>query len=123
MGGVHPTGTGRADSRDIQRRRSGLRFCVALLYRRAGVRRLPARTLARGFLESLTRHLRIRRNSLPAEILAAWRRHAPAASADRLQQLLRGAGELRKGDASERQLLTWSRAFDDFKEKWLAEDR
>jgi hypothetical protein len=92
---------------------------LALLYRRAGVRRLPARTLARGFLDSLTRHLRLRRNALPAEILAAWRRHASGPSADRLQHLLRGVGELRKGDATGRQLLTWSKAFDDFKTRWL----
>jgi hypothetical protein len=92
---------------------------LALLYRRAGVRRLPARTLARGFVEALTRHLRLRRNALPAEILAAWRRLAPAASADRLQQLLRGVGELRKGEASGRELLSLARAFDEFGEQWL----
>src|SRR5262249_10673013 len=92
---------------------------LALLYRRAGVRRLPARTLARRFLCALTRHLRLRRNALPAEILAAWRQHAPGPSAERLQQLLRGVGELRKGDVSDRQLLAWARAFDEFREKWL----
>jgi hypothetical protein len=92
---------------------------LALLYRRAGVRRLPARTLARGFLGALTRRLRLRRNALPAEILAAWRQHAPAPSAERLQHLLRGVGELRKGDVSGRQLLAWSQAFDEFKRQWL----
>lgn len=92
---------------------------LALLYRRAGVRRLPARTLVRGFLEALTRHLRLRRNALPAEILAAWRRQAPAASADRLQQLLRGVGELRKGDVHAHELLSRARAFDEFTEQWL----
>jgi hypothetical protein len=92
---------------------------LALLYRRSGVRRLPARTLVRGFIGELTRHLRLRRTALPAEILAAWRRKFPGPSTDRLQQLLRGAGELRKGDVSQRQLLKWSRAFHDFKSRWL----
>jgi hypothetical protein len=92
---------------------------LALLYRRAGVRRLPARTLVRGFIEDLTRHLRLRRGALPAEILAAWRRQAPGASTDRLQNLLRGVGELRKGEVAGRQLLKWSRAFDEFKSRWL----
>jgi hypothetical protein len=32
----------------------------------------------------------------------------------RLQTLLRGVGELRRGEASERQLLTWAQAFDQF---------
>jgi hypothetical protein len=92
---------------------------LALLYRRAGVRRLPARTLARGFVGDLTRHLRLRRNALPAEILAAWRRQGSETSTDRLQQLLRGVGQLRKGDVSGRQLLSFSREFDDFKDRWL----
>jgi hypothetical protein len=92
---------------------------LALLYRRAGVRQLPARTLARGFLEALTRQLRLKRNALPAEILGAWRRQAPAPSTDQLQKLLRGVGELRKGEVTGRQLLAWSRAFDDFQDQWL----
>lgn len=96
---------------------------LALLYRRAGVRRLPARTLARGFLGALTRHLRLRRNALPAEVLAAWRQHAPGPSTERLQQLLRGVGELRKGDVSDRQLLAWARAFDEFREKLVVGSR
>jgi hypothetical protein len=92
---------------------------LALLYRRAGVRKLPARTLAQGFIESLTQHLHLRRNALPAEILAAWRRHLPGASGDRLQYLLRAVSELRKGDVSGRQLLSMSRAFDEFEQQWL----
>jgi uncharacterized protein DUF4350 len=94
---------------------------LALLYRRAGVRLLPARTLARGFLDALRRHLRLRRNALPADILASWRRQVSATSADRLQPLLRGVGALHKGDVSGRQLLSWSRAFDEFREQWLVE--
>jgi hypothetical protein len=96
---------------------------LALLYRRAGVRRLPARTLAQGFLEDVTRHLRLRRKALPAEILAAWHKQSAGESTDRLQRLLRGVGELRKGEVSGRQLLSFSRAFDDFKERWLTVDR
>jgi hypothetical protein len=97
------------------------------LYQRAGARRLLARTLVRGFLVDRTRHLRLRRQALPAVILAAWRQqHARAAATGptpaggldpetaRLQTLLRGVGELRKGPAGERQLLAWTQAFDDF---------
>jgi hypothetical protein len=87
---------------------------LARLYRRTGARRLLARTLVRGFLGALTRHLRLRRNALPAEILAAWRMHDPGPSTQRLQTLLRGVGELRRGDVSERQLLVWARAFGHF---------
>jgi hypothetical protein len=87
---------------------------LARLYQRAGARRLLARTLVRGFLDALTRHLRLRRNALPAEVLAAWRQHDSGPSAGRLQELLRGVGELRRPEVSERQLLAWARAFDEF---------
>ncbi|HWG43644.1 MAG TPA: DUF4350 domain-containing protein [Gemmataceae bacterium] len=87
---------------------------LARLYQRTGARRLLARTLVRGFLATLTRHLRLRRNALPAEILAAWRLHDPGPSMQRLQTLLRGVGELHRGEASERQLLTWAQAFGQF---------
>jgi hypothetical protein len=86
---------------------------LARLYQRTGARRLLARTLVRDFLAMLTRHLRLRRQALPAEILAAWRLHDPS-STERLQRLLRGVGELRRGETSERQLLTWARAFGEF---------
>jgi hypothetical protein len=87
---------------------------VARIYERAGVRRLPARALVRGFLAALTRHLHLRRNALPAEVLAAWRQQHPAESAERLQALLRGVSQLRKGDVTEPQLLAWTQAFDAF---------
>lgn len=87
---------------------------AARIYQRAGVVRLPARALVRDFLTALTRHLRLRRNALPAEVLRAWQRQHPGESADRLQALLRGVTALRKGDVSERQLLEWSQAFDKF---------
>jgi hypothetical protein len=87
---------------------------LARLYQRTGARRLLARTLVRDFLGALTRHLRLRRNALPAEILAAWRLHDPGPSTERLQTLLRGVGELRRGEVSERQLLAWAQAFGQF---------
>jgi hypothetical protein len=91
------------------------------LYQRAGARRRLARALARGFLDAMTRHLRLRRTTLPALILAAWRQRNPGARADapdpttaRLQELLRGVTTLRKGDPTDRDLLTWTKAFDQF---------
>jgi hypothetical protein len=87
---------------------------LARLYRRAGARRRLARALVRSFLGALTRHLRLRKNALPAVILAAWRQHDPGPSMARLQALLRGVGELRRGEVSEQQLLSWARAFDQF---------
>jgi hypothetical protein len=87
---------------------------LARLYQKTGARRLLARTLVRSFLAALTRHLRLRRNALPAEILAAWRLHDPGPSMTRLQTLLRGIGELRRGKVSDRQLLTWAQAFGRF---------
>jgi hypothetical protein len=87
---------------------------LARLYQKTGARRLLARTLVRSFLGALTRHLRLRRQALPAEILAAWRLHDPGPSMTRLQTLLRGVGELRRGEVSERQLLTWAKAFGQF---------
>jgi hypothetical protein len=87
---------------------------LARLYQRTGARHFLARTLVRDFLGALTRHLRLRRNALPAEILAAWRLHDPGPSTQRLQTLLRGVGELRRGDVSERQLLAWTQSFGEF---------
>jgi hypothetical protein len=86
---------------------------LARLYQRAGARRRLARTLARGFRATLTKHLRLPRNALPAVILAAWRQHDPA-TADRLQALLRGTTELLRDDLTDRRMLEWSRAFDQF---------
>jgi hypothetical protein len=87
---------------------------VARIYARAGVVRLPARALVRGFLAALTRRLHLRRNALPAEILRAWREQHPGDAGERLQALLRGVAALRKGEVSERQLLEWTQAFDKF---------
>jgi hypothetical protein len=87
---------------------------LARLYQRAGARRLLARTLVRDFLGALTRHLHLRRTALPALILAAWRQQDVGPSAQRLGELMRGVSELRKGEVSDRQLLHWARAFDQF---------
>jgi hypothetical protein len=87
---------------------------LARLYQRAGSRHLLARTLAVGFLGALTKHLRLRRNALPAEILAAWGQYDAGPSMGRLKNLLRGVAELRKGTVSERRLLYWTQAFDGF---------
>jgi hypothetical protein len=87
---------------------------LARLYQQAGAHRRLARTLARGFLGALTGQLRLRRNALPAEILSAWRQHDPGPSGERLQALLRGVAELRKGDLSDQSLLHWSQGFDQF---------
>jgi hypothetical protein len=87
---------------------------LARLYQKTAARRLLGRTLVRSFLGELTRHLRLRRNALPAEILAAWRLHDPGPAMTRLQTLLRGVGELRRGEVSERQLLAWAQAFGRF---------
>jgi hypothetical protein len=105
----------------------GVAYASALgrLYQRAGARRLLARALVRGFLAALTRHLRLRRQALPAVILAAWRQqHGRTTAATnprdldpataRLQTLLRGVNELRRGDVGEKPLLAWTRAFDQF---------
>jgi hypothetical protein len=87
---------------------------LARLYRQAGARRHLARALTRGFLLALTRYLRLRRSALPMEVLAAWRQHDPGPSLSRLQELLKGVGELRRGGVTDRQLLAWARAFDQF---------
>jgi hypothetical protein len=96
---------------------------VARIYQRAGTRRLLAKGLARGFLATLTAHLRLRRSALPAEVLAAWRQQYPKDSLERLQRLLRGIGELRRGDVSERDLMGWTRAFDQFRKEVLSGPR
>ena len=85
--------------------------------RQAGETGLPALGKPRYGAEA--RHLRIRRSALPAEILAAWRVRQPA-EAQRVQELLRGASELRQGDVGERHLLGWTQAFDAFTREQLS---
>jgi len=93
---------------------------VARIYQRAGTRHLLAKVLARGFMAALTGHLRLRRSALPAEVLATWRQQYPKESSERLQTLLRGVTELRKGDVGERQLLAWAQSFDQFRDEVLS---
>ena len=87
---------------------------VARIYHRAGARRLLSRGLARGFLGRLASHLHARPSALPAELLAAWRQRHPKKPAKRLQMLLRAATRLRMGDVTDAEMLTWTRAFDEF---------
>ncbi len=87
---------------------------VARIYQRAGTHRLLARSTVRRFLTALTRHLRLRRGALPAEVLAAWRQRHGDQLAARLESVLRGTTELRRGTVSERRLLEWTRTFDQF---------
>jgi hypothetical protein len=92
---------------------------VARIYQGASTRRLLARLVLRDFFEALARHLRLRRSTVPAQILAAWRKRSSGPSGQRLEALLRDAAELRKASSgpaelSERQLWGWARAFDEF---------
>jgi hypothetical protein len=88
---------------------------LARLYQKAGARRLLGKTLTRGFLATLTRYLKLRKTALPAEILAGWQpMDDKDLSKEKLKRLLKGVGELRRGDISERDLLRWARDFDDF---------
>jgi hypothetical protein len=96
---------------------------VAHIYRRAGARRQLGRGLARGFLARLARRLEARPSALPAELLSAWRQRHPKEPVRRLETLLRAAGELRKGDVNDAQLLAWTRAFDEFEEEVVARSR
>jgi hypothetical protein len=124
LGPAVPTAhAGRADAVDY----ASAVARIYEIYERAGVQGLLARALIRGFLGALTRHLHLRRNALPAEILAAWQQRYPEGgpvvktvlpgSGQQLQQLLRGVGELRRGQSTPRQLLHWAQAFDHFQAK------
>jgi hypothetical protein len=95
---------------------------LAQLYRQTKARRLLGRTLARSFLERLRRHLRLRRTALPAEVLSAWGQHNPGPTVPRLEQLLRGVGELQRGEVTEAQMLSWAWAFDQFEVEVLHEE-
>jgi hypothetical protein len=102
----------RADAVDLA-------SAVARIYQRAGVRQVLARSLVRDFLGRVARHLRLRPTVPPVQLLAAWRKRHPDESATRLEELLRGTAQLRKlaagaNDMSEQQLLSWTRALDEF---------
>jgi hypothetical protein len=93
---------------------------AARIYERAGVTHLMAQNLVRDFLGALTRHLRLKRNAVPAAVLAAWKAKHGKESAERLSGLLRGAMELRRAaakkeeDVPQRELLSWAQEFDGF---------
>jgi hypothetical protein len=112
-------GPARAMPRGVHADAVDYASAAARIYQRAGARRLVARTAARTFLTALARHLRIRRGALPAEMLAAWRDRHPKESTTQLESLLRGANDLRKTDLGDRQLLAWTRAFDQFEKEQL----
>ena len=88
---------------------------LARIYQHAGVQRLLANTLCRDFTADVARHLRLRQNALPAEILHAWSRNHDSASTERLQALLLGLSELRSENFARSRLLFWTRNFDHFK--------
>jgi hypothetical protein len=92
---------------------------VARIYQQAGVQHLLAETLCRDFLTDLTRHLRLRRGVLPAEILAAWQKQHPRDKAQELEPLLRGVSVLRSKTVSAGQLLSWAKNFDRFRTEVL----
>jgi hypothetical protein len=102
---------GRADAVDYA-------SAVARIYQRAGVIKPLAGNLARDFVTAVAAHLRLRRSAMPAQMIAAWKQRHGSESAERLAELLGGVGELQQaaeGKAmSERELLTWGRALDEF---------
>jgi hypothetical protein len=91
---------------------------VARIYQRAGVQHLVAHHLARDFFENLTRHLHLRRNATPGDILKACERRFGPEAARELGGLLAAAKEMRAGDPERlwhrRELLHWARVFDEF---------
>lgn len=113
---------GPARPRPRERQADAVDYASALarIYEYAGARRHLARTLAQGFLATLTRHLRLRRGAATADILAAWRRREPGRSATEMDALLRGLDALRQGaEVSERQLLEWSQTLDQLEREVL----
>jgi hypothetical protein len=92
---------------------------VARIYQRAGVHHLLAQHLVRDFLENLTRHLHLRRNTPPAELIKTCRLRHGAERGQELAELLKMAE--RMSDVNNphwrfrrRELLHWARAFDGF---------
>jgi hypothetical protein len=90
---------------------------VARIYHKTGAKRMLARGLVRSFLGRLVRKLHTRPSAVPAELLAAWRQRYPKDASDRLERLLRAAGEMRSGDLSDAQLLAWTQEFDEFEQE------
>jgi hypothetical protein len=92
---------------------------LARIYERTGAQRMIAATLCRDFLAVMTRHLRLPRTALPAEILSAWRRHNPARDSQELEALLRGVTALRSNTVAPGPLLTLTKNLDRFKTEVL----
>ena len=92
---------------------------VARIYHKTGAKRMLARGLACSFLARLVRKLHLKPSALPAELLAAWRHRHPKDLPDRLERLLRAAGEICTSDLSDSQLLAWTQAFDEFEQEMI----
>jgi hypothetical protein len=92
---------------------------LARIYERTGAQRMIAATLCRDFLAILTRQLRLPGTSLPAEILAAWRRRNPGRDSQELEALLRGVTALRSHTVAPGPLLTLTKNLDRFKTEVL----
>jgi hypothetical protein len=88
---------------------------VARIYEKADVRPLVAGVYARHFLQEVTRRVGLRRSSLPAEILAAWRRRDGDRDLADLRGLLETASRWRDGArAAPKEMLETARRFDAF---------
>ncbi len=101
----------------VTRRADGVDYAhsVARIYQKSDVRPLVAGVLARHFLDTLTRHLRLRRHAEPREILTAWQARHSKASARELDDLLRLAQSWQAGEVGTADAMTAdARALDAF---------
>jgi len=112
---------GPAKATPLTSRADGVDYAsaVARIYQQAGVKHRMARWLVVDFLNRLTRHLRLRRNAPPAQILAAWKKHTHDPHGPDLEPLLQGVSRLRQvahdnEQIPSRDLLHWAKEFDDF---------
>jgi hypothetical protein len=105
----------------VTRRADGVDYAssVARIYEKAEVRPLVAGIYARSFLDSLTRHLRLRRNAEPAEILMTWRQRYDKRSARVLERLLGEAAALRETRVEAARLLRTAQRFDGFLDEYV----
>ncbi len=91
---------------------------VARIYQRAGLLHIMADHIVRDFLEGLTRHLRLARQSGRGEILNTWKKRHDVESTKELMFLLDTADELRNPPGgikpNKRALLEWAKTFDEF---------
>jgi len=104
----------------VTKRADGVDYAgsVARIYQKADARPLVASVLARHFLDTLTRHLRLRRSAEPREILMAWRARYSQESTGRLDRLLEAVERWEDGAAPGREtLLATAQALDAFVEE------